>query len=382
MAADRRRSGGRAPTPEGENSLFGGTLDAAVQANGWVNRRISPTVVPSIPPALLAGMPMGMGGGAPGGAQDRSHRNQHFLPDDEPFRVEFDGLAPAVLGVAGGQREGGPRGAARMTVAEPSWVSLSDVELDAACELLRLGPTPAALTLRSPGRGPAERARVLAEVLRALRARGLADRDGPVEPLAAALRALARPRLCLDLRMARPGAPAMVGLGAVAGECAVLLGQRHPEQVRLTPVRTARMPAALVDLAGPLTAGPARPVSLDAALLDAALSGAGPETPAGLAEALVGEGVDRSDAAAVAHIYRDAHTAGQIGATGYPGGRARRAPWVVGFHLGRTGAFLQLRRPGSGARGATVTMGPLDGARLLRHVHELAGAAGASRDAA
>ncbi len=54
-----------------------------------------------------AGMPMGMGGGAPGGAQDRSHRNQHFLPDDEPFRVELDDLAPAVLGVAGGQREGG-----------------------------------------------------------------------------------------------------------------------------------------------------------------------------------------------------------------------------------------------------------------------------------
>jgi hypothetical protein len=37
----------------------------------------------------------GAGAGAPG---DRQHRNQHYLPDDEPFVVEFDGLAPPVLG--------------------------------------------------------------------------------------------------------------------------------------------------------------------------------------------------------------------------------------------------------------------------------------------
>ncbi len=52
-----------------------------------------------------AGMPpMGMGGMSPGG-QGRDHRNEHFMPSDEPFRVEHlpdgDGFAvsPGVLGV-------------------------------------------------------------------------------------------------------------------------------------------------------------------------------------------------------------------------------------------------------------------------------------------
>jgi hypothetical protein len=39
-----------------------------------------------------------MGGGLHGGA-DRTHRNQHYLPSDEPFAVEPDDVSPAVLGV-------------------------------------------------------------------------------------------------------------------------------------------------------------------------------------------------------------------------------------------------------------------------------------------
>lgn len=42
--------------------------------------------------------PMGMGAGARGG-DERSHRNQTFIPDDEPFRVDFFDIAPPVLGV-------------------------------------------------------------------------------------------------------------------------------------------------------------------------------------------------------------------------------------------------------------------------------------------
>ena len=43
----------------------------------------------------VGGMPMG-GAGARG--QDKDHRNNVFIPDDEPFRVEFDDLTDPVLG--------------------------------------------------------------------------------------------------------------------------------------------------------------------------------------------------------------------------------------------------------------------------------------------
>lgn len=46
----------------------------------------------------LAGMPpLGMGGGV--GGQERSHRNQTFIPSDEPFQVEHFDISPPVLGV-------------------------------------------------------------------------------------------------------------------------------------------------------------------------------------------------------------------------------------------------------------------------------------------
>ena len=49
------------------------------------------------------GMPLGMGGAGARG-QDRDHRNNVFIPDDEPFRVEFDDVTDSVLGTdAGGQ---------------------------------------------------------------------------------------------------------------------------------------------------------------------------------------------------------------------------------------------------------------------------------------
>lgn len=50
-------------------------------------------------------MPMGMGGGGQGGSS-RTHRNQTFIPDDEPFRVTYDcDIAPAVIGVANPEDE-------------------------------------------------------------------------------------------------------------------------------------------------------------------------------------------------------------------------------------------------------------------------------------
>jgi hypothetical protein len=37
-------------------------------------------------------------GGSGRGGQDRDHRNNVFIPSDEPFRVEFDDLTDSVIG--------------------------------------------------------------------------------------------------------------------------------------------------------------------------------------------------------------------------------------------------------------------------------------------
>jgi hypothetical protein len=41
-----------------------------------------------------------MMGAAGRGGEERPHRNSTFIPSDEPFLVEFDGVVPPVLGVA------------------------------------------------------------------------------------------------------------------------------------------------------------------------------------------------------------------------------------------------------------------------------------------
>jgi hypothetical protein len=40
-----------------------------------------------------------MGGGGRG-AGEQQHRNTTFIPSDEPFAVEFDDVAPPVVGVS------------------------------------------------------------------------------------------------------------------------------------------------------------------------------------------------------------------------------------------------------------------------------------------
>jgi hypothetical protein len=44
------------------------------------------------------------GAGGMGGSQEKTHRNNVFVPSDEPFRVEFDDVPPSVIGLPG--REG------------------------------------------------------------------------------------------------------------------------------------------------------------------------------------------------------------------------------------------------------------------------------------
>ena len=48
----------------------------------------------------------GMSGGG-GKPEEREHRNNVFLPSDEPFLVEFEDEVPPVIGVRDGEPWGG-----------------------------------------------------------------------------------------------------------------------------------------------------------------------------------------------------------------------------------------------------------------------------------
>ncbi len=266
-------------------------------------------------------------------------------------------------------------------------------ELLACWHVLDLGDPPLELELGSlGGLDPASHTASVKRALDGLAARGLADADGPRASLAAALRVLARPERTVDIRFAG-SLGNLAALGAMAGPRGVLAvrtfatdtpgrsGAHRPgalpteSQVTVTAVPATGVPAALVALAGSLTAGPARPVNIPADLLDdataATAAGADPGSHWRLADQLVGRGVDRADAQSLARMCGGITGVGQLGATGYHGGSPRRGPFVVAVHRAPAGDFVQLRRPIRPGRAATVSVAPVTADRLLCHLHDL-----------
>jgi len=85
--------GGRSPAPRGGAGALAegaGRAPAGGYGSGGEVGRAGASAGP-------AGMPMGGGGAAAG--EDREHHNTVFLPDDEPFRVDFDDVTGAVIGL-------------------------------------------------------------------------------------------------------------------------------------------------------------------------------------------------------------------------------------------------------------------------------------------
>jgi EspG family len=251
-------------------------------------------------------------------------------------------------------------------------VRLRIVEFHACWAALDLGDTPLAFDLRPPGRTPGERRRLYRDALAALARRGLADAEGPIPPLAEALRLLARaPRLC-DLRVT--GRTWLVAVGAAAREHGVLAmqhGAAMTGELALLPVPGPRMPAALVELVGPLTPAKARPVNIPADLLDRGRLAAVDGHLWTLADRLAEFGVPTADASSLARMCTGITAAGQLGATArMDDARERRGRWVVGFHRARNGDCVQLRRP-AGHGATTVTIGPATREKLLAQLTEL-----------
>ena len=253
---------------------------------------------------------------------------------------------------------------------------LSPLEFLACWEVLDLGDPPLALALRPVGRTIDEHDRIHRDALAGLARRGLAvpaaaaaaasaqPRLVPSPPLAAGLRLLATAPTLGDLRLSGTDSPDLVAVGAMAREHGVLAVLRDGE-LTLLPVAGPTVPTTLVELVGPLTPARARPVNIPAEVLDRACRAAEDGNLWQLADRLIELGVPAVDAHSLARMCTGITAAGQLGVTARDrGGRDRRARWVVGFHRGRHGDCLQLRRP-TGAGRETVTIAPITTDKLL-----------------
>jgi hypothetical protein len=252
-------------------------------------------------------------------------------------------------------------------------VTLTELEFLACWAALDLGEHPYQLRVQPRGITRHERERAYGGALAGLRQRRMADERGPCRPLAGALRLLVSAPLQCDLRLHGVHGRFLV-LGAVQREYGVLLAQAG-DQLSLLPVPGHRVPAAMVELVGPLTPGKARPVNIPAAVLDQASAAAAAEVPAGqpprlwtIAEHLVRLGVPRTDANALARMCTGITGSGQFGAAARVEGVARRGRWVVGIHRAQAGDFVKIQH------GDTVTFSPATPQRLLSQVEALIGA--------
>ena len=236
---------------------------------------------------------------------------------------------------------------------------LSLTEFEVSWELLGLGETPAQLDPPSSGRTMEERRQIISCVADDLHRRGLGDGRGPHPVLAERLRLLASGDE-LDVRFRTDTLFAAVA-ACHRDRCTVAV--RHGTEIALLDLRADQAASALVELIGPVVAGPGRAVSLLAEVLDA-VRAASPRDPRRFTEELVWRGVDAQDATLLVQMCTGARHGGQFGATARRRAARRRAPYVVGVHRTDQGCYRQVRR------GAAVTIAPVSGPDL---VDELAG---------
>lgn len=214
-------------------------------------------------------------------------------------------------------------------------------------ELSGLGETPWQLDPPRIGRTVADRHDVVAATVADLAGRGLGGRSGPRADLVGRLRILADPEWSVDLRLR---ADALVaGVGACRGARGVL-AVRHAGEIALLDVPAIGPIPAVLDLLGPVSAGPGGTV----------------RHPGGASDDAAGDDVER-----LTDMCRDVLMFGQLGATvtAHDGTRTVRRPRVVGFHRTIRGDY-QTTQDGRG--GCTVT--PATRAGLLAAVERLVAA--------
>jgi hypothetical protein len=264
-----------------------------------------------------------------------------------------------------------PPATSRADFSRAAW--LTAAEFETCWAALRLGEHPLALSDRLVPLGDTltDLDRTRRDALAALAERGLADTGGPVTPLAGALRLLATaPTLC-DLRTAGdPDLDDLVAVGAMDREHGVVV-LAEGDRLAVLPVPGPAVPLTLVELAGALTPARARPVNIPAELFDRAVRDAPDGDLWALADHLTAAGVPRQETNSLARMCTGITAVGQLGVTArrpHPdrGLTEHRGRWVIGYHRGRDGACVQLRRAG------TLTVAPIDAQKLLARLAELA----------
>jgi hypothetical protein len=257
-------------------------------------------------------------------------------------------------------------------IANPATaIELTEEEFVVCWRALGLGELPLVLGLRPLGASTTDRQRLHTKTMTELQRRHLAAHDEPNASLSELLHLLAKSTHELDIRLASGPRGMIVGLGAIRGAQGVLVIAAPGAPLRLKPLDATRIASALLELAGPITPGHGRAVNIPAHTLDDACEAAGDGNLWTLADQLTVRAVPRLDAASLAHMCTGIREIGQLGATNRVNGTPQRAPWVVGFHRGDTGHFLQLRRPTNPTGDETVTIGPTTAHRLMRQLNEL-----------
>lgn len=241
---------------------------------------------------------------------------------------------------------------------------LSAVEFDVLWEQLGFGPTPVALALDSPGHTHRERAAIVADAVRGLRARGLADADGPEPELARLLTLLARPTAQLEVRawLGRP-------LRAVAAERDDAGVRAVRGDTTVTLRACGSLAVGVAELVPPAPPGPGRSATVPADAL--ATAAGGPR----LREALLARGVPPADAGLLARMLDGVGNRCQVVALAADRwGVPRRLPAVVTLLDTPRGRYLLTRSAAAdGTAWATVT--PADARTVRARLAELLGAA-------
>ncbi|MQA12587.1 MAG: ESX secretion-associated protein EspG [Pseudonocardiaceae bacterium] len=244
---------------------------------------------------------------------------------------------------------------------------LSALEFDVLWESEGLPSRHVALDVPSQGITHTERAKFVAQAWESLAERGLLRRGRVLPELADRLSVLARPKISIDTWVWVDRE--IKALAAATGSEAEL-GVVDGDEVWLIPAREGSLAEAAVSVAGELSAGVGRSVSLPLDVLREADAAAGGD-PHRLVTELEGRGLPLTDAQELAGMLAGTETRGQFGVERAARDQGvHRANRVVAFHDTDAGRYLYLvRRNESGRQWATVT--PADNRLLASRVWEL-----------
>lgn len=242
------------------------------------------------------------------------------------------------------------------------------IVLDFLWEALHAGELPYPLEVRSHGETMDERASLRRQVHEDLRAAGLLDATGRLEPhLEDWLGVLANPTLSIDsVFLPEFDAEPVSALAGLNGGTAILATQTK-EGLRLRKIHASGLASAIVDMLPPAGRGTEQSITLPAEEFAPVRAGVGR-----------GPGTERTSAVetrqALARLSGlPSRRGGQLAANSRSPMRGRRRSPVLAWFDNETGRYLSQARVGSDGR-EWVTLAPADAATLRHRLTEMVAA--------